>query len=81
MKQNVTVSIDKDLLIKGKVIAAKTNSSLSTMLSSMLVEKISDADGYERARKIALAQLDQEFHFSGKYSQTREALHERKALH
>jgi len=80
MKQNVTVSIDKDLLIMGKVIAAKTNSSLSAMLGSMLVEKISAVDGYERARKNALAQLDQEFHFGGKYSQAREALHERKAL-
>jgi len=37
MKQNVTVSIDGELLIMGKVIAAKTNSSLSAMLSNMLV--------------------------------------------
>jgi len=80
IKQNVTASIDMELLIMGKVIAAKTNSSLHAMLSSMLIEKISAVDGYERARKNALAQLDQEFHFGGKYSQTREALHERKDL-
>lgn len=80
MKQNVTISLDRELLKKGKVIAAKMDSSLSAMLSSALAEKISAMERYEHARKKALAQLEQGFHFGGRYSRTREELHERKAL-
>ena len=70
----------KEIVDNGQGDCRQNEFIISAMLSSMLTEKISAVDGYERAQKIALAQLDQEFHFVGKYSQTREALHERKDL-
>ena len=36
MKQNITLSLDKDLIKKGKIIAAKKETSLNRLLSDFL---------------------------------------------
>jgi hypothetical protein len=36
MKQNITLSVDKDLIKKGKIIAAQKDTSVSKMLSEQL---------------------------------------------
>ena len=77
MKQNITLSIDKDLIRKSKVIAAQRETSVSKLLSGELEKLIQHAEQYEFAKKRALANLKTGFHFGGKIIASREELHER----
>ena len=76
MKQNITLSLEKDIIHKARVIAAKRATSVSQMLSDEL-HRIVDADvQYEQACQQALAELDKGLRLGGTPA-TREALHER----
>jgi hypothetical protein len=77
MKQNITLSIEKDLIQKAKVLAAQRHSSISQMLSQELERLVSDTEQFEIARKIALGHLQSGFHLGGKGITSREALHAR----
>lgn len=77
MKQNITLSIEKDLLKKGKIIAAQRETSLSKMLSEELEKMINEANHYEICKRKALADLKEGFHLGGIISSSREELHER----
>jgi hypothetical protein len=78
MKQNITLSIEKDLIRKAKVLAAKKEISISKLLSRELARILSDEDLYESARKRATARLKKGFHLGGKILANREELHERR---
>ena len=73
MKQNITLSIDKKLLKKGKIIAAHRDTSISKMLSDMLEFSVQQNDQYEAA----LRTLEQGFHLGGQINWTRESLYDR----
>ncbi|MGB5299305.1 MAG: DUF6364 family protein [Thiogranum sp.] len=76
MKQNITLSLEKDIIHKARVIAAKRATSVSQMLSDEL-RRIVDANvQYEQACQQALADLDKGLRLGGTAA-TREALHER----
>jgi len=77
MKQNITLSLDKTLIRKSKIIAAQRETSVSKMLSDELERLIQRAEQYELAKRKALANLKTGFHFGGKITASREALHER----
>ena len=77
MKQNITLSLDKTLIRKSKIIAAQRETSVSKMLSDELERLIQHAEQYELAKRKALANLKKGFHFGGKITASREALHER----
>ena len=77
MKQNITLSIEKNLLKKGKVLAAKRNLSLSKMLSMELERLIKKTERYEICKRNALAQLKKGFHLGGSIPSSRDELHER----
>ena len=77
MKQNITLSIEKDLIRKAKVLAAKKEISISKLLSRELARILNDENFYESARKRATARLKKGFHVGGKILATREELHER----
>jgi hypothetical protein len=77
MKQNITISLDKELIQKAKVIAAQRQTSVSRMLSLELQKIIQKNEEYERAKKSALANLDKSFHLGGEIRVAREELHER----
>jgi hypothetical protein len=77
MKQNVTLSIDKDLLKKGKVIASKRETSLNRMLGDYLKQIVEADDYYEQAKRKALSFLDKGYHLGGAITYKREDLHER----
>ena len=77
MKQNITLSLDKTLIRKSKIIAAQRETSVSKMLSDELERLIQRAEQYELAKRKALANLKTGFHFGGKITALREALHER----
>ena len=76
MKQNITVSLDKELLQKGKVLAALQGTSLSRMVSDKLNEAIQEKEVYARAKKKAFSHLRKGFHFGCRLP-SREELHER----
>lgn len=77
MKQNITLSLDKDLIRKGKVIAAQREISISKMLSQELKRLIQHAEQYEFSKRRACVNLKAGFHFGGKITASREELHER----
>jgi len=77
MKQNITLSLDKDLIRKAKVISAKRRSSISNMLSQELQRIIESAEKYEIAKRKAISDLRTGYHLGGIITASREELHER----
>ncbi|MDY7032209.1 MAG: DUF6364 family protein [Thermodesulfobacteriota bacterium] len=51
MKQNITLSIDKDLIRKSKIIAAQRETSVSKLLCEELEKLIQHTEQYEFAKK------------------------------
>jgi hypothetical protein len=77
MKQNITLSIEKDIIKKGKIIAAKKDTSISKMLSEQLKQIIDMEEQYEAAKRSALQTLKKGFRLGGKITWKREDLYER----
>ena len=77
MKQNITLSLEKKLIQKAKILAAQRQTSISRLLSQELECIIQKSEHYERAQKSALANLRAGFHLGGKIVGSREELHER----
>lgn len=77
MKQNITLSLDKDLIQRAKVISAKRRSSVSNMLSQELQRIVESAENYEISRKKAISDLRTGYHLGGIITASRDELHER----
>lgn len=77
MRQNITLSIDKELIQKAKLLAVQRHSSISQMLSDELKRMVLDAEGYEMAKKRALNIMKNGFNLGGRITASREELHER----
>ena len=75
-RQNVTVQLDRDLIRKARVIAAKRGTSISGLLASELRRLIGDDEAYDAARRSALEFLARGFHLGGQ-KVSRDELHER----
>lgn len=76
-KQNVTLSISKDILQRVKILAIKRNHSLSGLLTDVLTELVESEERYEEAMRRNLSRLEEGRALSGDYSWSRESLHER----
>lgn len=77
MKQNITLSIEKEIIKKGKIIAARKEMSVSSMMGDLLKEIVDKDERYEAAKRNALNILKTGFHFGGRITWRREDLHER----
>ncbi|NLD37182.1 MAG: hypothetical protein GX654_09965 [Desulfatiglans sp.] len=77
MKQNITLSVDKEILRKSKIIAAKKDMSVSKMLGDILKELADREDKYLAAQKKAIKNLESGFNLGGKKTWSREELYER----
>ncbi len=77
MKQNITLSLEKVLLKKARVIAARRQTSVSRMVSEELEKVVQEKEEYEQAKKRAIALLRSGFHLGGKIIVSRDELHER----
>jgi len=77
MKQNVTVSLDRQTLRKAKILAAKQGTSISVLLAGQIEVLVGAEEAYEQAERQALALLDQGFHLGGVIRASRDELHER----
>ena len=77
MKQNITISLDKDLIQAGKVIAAKRGTSLNLMLRQELEKLIRNERQYDMAKQKAIAAMHTGFHSGMDRYPSRNDLHER----
>jgi hypothetical protein len=77
MKQNLTVSLERQTLRKAKILAAKHGTSISALLAEQIEILVGAEEAYERAERQALALLDQGFHLGAVIRATRDELHER----
>ncbi len=78
-KQNITLSIPKDLLQKVKILAVKKNTSVSGLLSDYLARITGEHEAYQIARKghRRLLKEGYDLGLKGKIRWKRDALHER----
>jgi hypothetical protein len=76
-KQNVTISLSRQVLKKAKILAARRETSISGLLAQEIESLVGEQEAYERAERQALALLDKGFHLGGVILAKREQLHER----
>jgi hypothetical protein len=76
-KQNLTISLDRQTIQKAKIITARRSTSISALLARQIEFLVSDDEDYERARRQAMALLDQGFHLGGVIRASRDDLRER----
>ena len=76
VKQNLTVQLDREIIRKAKVLAAKRGTSVSGFIAAQIRESVDRDDAYEAAQRSALELLDQGFHMGGGRLD-RDGLHER----
>jgi hypothetical protein len=57
VKRNITLTLDDDLLRKARVLAEQDGIPLSALLRQQLEKIIHERDGYEQAKRRALARL------------------------
>jgi hypothetical protein len=78
-KQNVTLSLSKDVLKKVKIIAVERETSLSGLMTDLLKSLILAEEGYEDALKRQTSQLKNAYDLGtkGKAAWGRGELHDR----
>jgi hypothetical protein len=76
MKQNITLSLEKELIKKGKIVAAKKETSISKMLGELLKEIVDKEDHYEAAKRNALQILRRGYNLGGSITWKREDLYD-----
>ena len=76
-KQNLTISLDRQIIRKAKILAAKHSTSISGLVARQIEVLVGEEDAYEKAMQDALALLDQGFDLGGAIRASRDELHER----
>ena len=78
-KQNITLSLPKDLLRKAKILAINHDTSVSGLLVDLLSDLVQREDQYMVAKREYLATLAQPTNLetNGNTSWSRDSLHER----
>jgi hypothetical protein len=77
VKQNVTISLDRQTIRKAKIVAARRDTSISGLLAQQIEILVGEEEAYERAERQAVALLGEGFHLGGGAPASREELHER----
>jgi Family of unknown function (DUF6364) len=77
MKQNLTISLDRQTIRKAKIVAARRDTSISGLLAQQIEILVGEDEAYERAERQAVALLDEGFHLGGGAPASRVELHER----
>lgn len=78
-KQNITLSLPKDILRKVKIIAVERGTSVSGLLAGVLEDVVRHKDNYQTAYRSHKLILERgiDLGTAGNASWTREELHER----
>jgi hypothetical protein len=77
MKTNITLKLDGDLLRKAKILAAQEDTSVSALLARQLEKIVREREGYEQAKRRALAILKKGFDLGYTPPKSRDEFHER----
>jgi len=76
-KQNVTISLSRQLLKKARILAARRETSISGLLAQEIELLVGEEEIYERVERQAMALLDKGFHMGGMIRASRDEWHER----
>jgi hypothetical protein len=78
-KQNITLSIRKDILQKVKILAVKQRTSVSALMTNLLEDIVALDEGYHTAKQkySQLLQQDIDLGTSGEVDWSRDELHAR----
>ena len=76
-RQNITVSLSRQVVRKAKILAARRETSISGLLAQEIESLVGEEEAYERAERQATALLDRGFHMGGLIRASRDELHER----
>ena len=76
-KQNVTISLTKEVLKKAKILAARRETSISGLLADQIECLVGTEEAYERAERQAMVLLNEGFHLGGLIRAGRDEWHER----
>jgi hypothetical protein len=79
-KQNITVSLRRELLVRARALAAQRRVSVSGLLEQEIEKQVTYARAYAASRRKALALLKQGMHLGGQAIANRDALHDRAGL-
>jgi predicted transcriptional regulator len=77
MKTNITLKLDRDLLRRVRVLAAEKDTSVSRLLAEQLESMLRERDGYEQAKKRALARMKRASHLGYTPPVSRDEFYER----
>jgi predicted transcriptional regulator len=77
MKRNVTLKLDYDLLRKARILAAEADTSISALLTRQLERAVAEREGYEQAKRQALAAIGKGLNLQFTPPRSRDELHER----
>lgn len=80
LRQNVTLSLPKNLIRQAKSVALRRHKSLSEFLRESLEDTVEEASGYKKAmeRQLKLMRTGFDLGTGGCLSVSREELHERR---
>jgi len=76
-KQNVTIRLDREVLRKAKIIAARRSTSLSELVACRIEVIFGEDESYERSERQARKLLESGFHLGGGVGVGRDELHDR----
>jgi hypothetical protein len=77
MKTNITLKLDAELLREVRILAAEEGTSISRLLSVRLEQIVREHKAYDRARRRALARLQEGFDLHWSRPKSRDEIHER----
>ncbi len=76
MKQNLTLSLDKDLIKKAKILAAHHETSITGLLAAYITKMAEEDQVYQQSKVKALKAMEKGLSFGGKRG-SRESLYDR----
>ena len=80
MRCNITLTLDDELILKVRALAARRSCSVSAMLREELSRLVAEDEAYEGAKRTALKRLETGAHLGGGPLSSRDELHERGHL-
>jgi len=76
-KQNITISLQRDILLKAKILAARRSTSISGLVASQIEVLVGDDEAYARDERRARELMDRGFDMGARPRMKRDELHER----
>ena len=76
-KQNLTIRLDRQVIRKARIVAAKRSTSISGLVARQIEILVGEEEAYERAEREALSLLEHGLHLGGTAPLSRDELHER----